>query len=109
LVGVAKGSGGADDADALAKSTQQMIAGLQQSNPNMKKTRESSRIRLNGKRALSTYLTNDSPAGGRETDWLISVLRPEGLIYFVCVAPDSAYGDYDKTFSAILDSVRFSD
>jgi len=38
----------------------------------------------------------------------VSVLRPEGLVYFVCVAPQSVYDNYDKTFSSILDSVRFS-
>jgi hypothetical protein len=28
--------------------------------------------------------------------------------YFICVAPEAAYSNYDKTFSSILDSVRFS-
>jgi hypothetical protein len=53
-------------------------------------------------------LSNDSPAGGQETDWVITVLRPEGLVYFVCVAPQAAYKSYDKTFSSIFDSVRFT-
>jgi hypothetical protein len=30
------------------------------------------------------------------------------LVYFVCVAPQSSYDNYEKTFSAILDSVRFA-
>jgi hypothetical protein len=63
---------------------------------------------LNGQPGLSTYLSNDSPAGGQETDWVVAVLRPEGIVYFVCVAPQSAYANYDKTFSSILDSVRFA-
>ena len=108
IVGVAKTEGSPSRADALAKETQKLIGGLQQSNPNMKVTRQASRVRVNSQGGLSTYLTNDSPAGGQETDWLITTLRPEGLLYFVCVAPQSAYGDYDKTFSAILDTVRFS-
>jgi hypothetical protein len=108
IVGITKARQNSSSADALPNATQQLISGLQQSNPNMKITRQASRVRLNGQRALSTYLSNDSPAGGRETDWLISVLRPEGLLYFVCVAPESAYNDYDKTFSSILDSVRFA-
>jgi len=109
IAGMAKAEGKSGDAAALAKATQQLISGLQQSNPNMKVSKASSGVRLNGKRGLSTYLTNDSPAGGQETDWVITVLRPEGLVYFVCVAPDAVYTDYDKTFSAILDSVRFTD
>jgi Zn-dependent protease with chaperone function len=94
-------------ANALDAGTQQLIAGLQQSNPNMKITRQSTRVRLNNVAALSTYLTNDSPAGGQETDWIITVVRPEGLVYFVCTAPQSEYSNYDKTFGNILDSVRF--
>ena len=96
-----------DDANALDAATQQLISGLQQSNPNMKLTRQSSRVRLNNLPALSTYLTNDSPAGGQETDWIITVIRPEGLVYFVCTAPQAEYSNYDKTFGNILDSVRF--
>jgi hypothetical protein len=73
----------------------------------MKIQRQGERVRLNGQPGLSAYLTSDSPAGGLETDWVITVLRPEGLHSFICVAPQSAYSNYDKTFSAILDSVRF--
>jgi len=73
----------------------------------MKIQRQGERVRLNGKLGLSTYLTNDSPAGGLETDWVITVLRPEGLYSFICVAPQSAYSNYDRKFSSILDSVRF--
>jgi Zn-dependent protease with chaperone function len=97
----------ADAATALDTATQQMIAGLQQSNPNMKVTRQSARVRLNSQPALSTYLSNDSPAGGQETDWIITVVRPEGLVFFVCTAPAGEFNEYNKAFGDILDSVRF--
>lgn len=97
-----------NDSNALESATRQLIQGLQQSNPNMKISRQSERVRLNGQPGLSTYLSNDSPAGGQETDWIITVLRPEGVVYFVCVAPQSVYNNYDKTCSSILDSVRFT-
>jgi len=45
--------------------------------------------------------------GGQETDSVVTTLHPEGLVSFICVAPQSAYEKYDKTFNAILDSVRF--
>jgi len=108
IVGVAQAKGDPNDSNALDTAARQVIQGLQQANPNMKIARQSERVRLNGQPGLSTYLTNDSPAGGQETDWVITVLRPEGTVYFVCVAPQSAYSNYDKTFSAILDSVRFT-
>jgi beta-barrel assembly-enhancing protease len=107
MVGSAQAGGDPNDSKALENATRQAIEGLQKSNPNMKVTRQPDRVRLNGKPGLSTYLSNDSPAGGQETDWMITVLRPEGLIYFVCIAPQKAYSDYDRTFSTILDSVRF--
>jgi beta-barrel assembly-enhancing protease len=97
----------ADSGNTLDTATQQLIDGLKQSNPNMKVTRQSARVRLNNLPALSTYLSNDSPMGGIETDWIITVVRQEGLVYFVCTAPQAEYSDYDKTFGNILDSVRF--
>jgi hypothetical protein len=107
IVDVAQSSGDSNDWDALSAATKQVLQGLQQSNPNMKITRQPERVRLNGQPGLSTYLANDSPVGGQETDWVITTLRPEGVVYFICVAPQSAFDKYDKTFTATLDSVRF--
>jgi Zn-dependent protease with chaperone function len=95
-----------NDSNALANATQHLIQSLQKSNPNLRVTQPSAPVKLNGQPGLSTYLSNDSPVGGQETDWLITVLRPAGLMSFLCVAPQAAYSDYDKTFSAILDTVR---
>jgi Zn-dependent protease with chaperone function len=95
------------DSDALAKATQRLIESLRKSNPSLKVTQSPAPVRLNGQPGLSTYLGNDSPIGGQETDWLITVLQSNGLLSFLCVAPQPAYSDYDKTFIAILDTVRF--
>ncbi len=108
IIGIAQAKGDANDANTLHNATSEVVQELQKSNPSMKITRQGERLRLNGQPGLSTYLSNVSPAGGQETDWLVTVLRPEGLVYFVCVAPQSAYDNYDKTFSSILDSVRFA-
>jgi len=108
IIGVAQAKGDPNAENALNNATNQVIQDLQKSNPGMKITRQGERLRLNGQPGLSTYLSNLSPAGGQETDWVVSVLRPEGLVFFVCVAPQSAYDNYDKTFSSILDSVRFA-
>jgi beta-barrel assembly-enhancing protease len=98
--------GGSTDPSVLQSATQQLIQNLQQTNPNMKVARQPGPVKLNGQPGLSTYLSNDSPAGGQETDWLITVVQPQGLLSFLCVAPQAAYSEYDKTFSSILDSVR---
>lgn len=108
VVSVTPVQGDPNGSDALANATQQLIQGLQKSNPNMRVVRQASAVKLNGQPGLSTYLGNDSPAGGQETDWLITVVQPQGLLSFLSVAPQSAYGDYDRTFAAILDSVRLA-
>jgi Zn-dependent protease with chaperone function len=108
IVTVVSGQNDTADTSALETSTQKLISNLQQSNPDMKIVRQSARVRLNAQPGLSTYLSNTSPAGGQETDWLITVLRPEGLVYFICVAPERSYNNYDKTFAGILDSVHFA-
>jgi Zn-dependent protease with chaperone function len=98
----------ASDSNGLANATQRLIEELRKTNPNLKVLQKASSVRLNGQPGLSTYLSNDSPVGGQETDWLITVAQPKGLMSFLCVAPQAKYSDYDKTFSAILDTVRLS-
>ena len=92
---------------ALDNATQALIRELAKTNPGLKVTRDPGAIELNGKRGLSTYLGNESPTGTEETDWLVTVLQQEGLVSFLCVAPSPAYPEYEKTFSAVLDTVRF--
>ena len=96
------------DEDVLQAATTKLIESMQQENANMRVVRASKPVSLNGERALSTYLSNDAPGEGQETDWLITVVRPEGLVYFICVAPRADYTDFSGTFSSILDSVRFT-
>jgi Zn-dependent protease with chaperone function len=108
IVSVTASQAGSNDSGALANATEQLILSLRKANPNLRVTQRSAPVRLNGQPGLSTYLSNDSPVGGQETDWLITVMQPQGLLSFLCVAPQNAYSDYDKTFSAILDTVRLT-
>ena len=107
IINLAEIHGDAASATALEDSTDQLVRDIERSNPGMKLARAHEKIRLNGKHALSTFLSNDSPAGGRETDWLITALRPEGVLYFVCVAPEAEYDQYGRVCERMLDSVRF--
>jgi beta-barrel assembly-enhancing protease len=111
IVGVVQAPSSGNDSgasDALNQGTEQLIQQLRKSNPNMQVARQSGRVHLNNQPGLSTYLSNLSPAGGKETDWLVTVLRPQGMVYFVCVAPAAAFNSYEKTCSAIFDTVRFT-
>jgi Zn-dependent protease with chaperone function len=91
----------------LEDATDQLIDDLRHSNPAVRISRRHERVRIGGQRALSTYLTNDSPTGGKEDLWLVTVLRPDGLVYFVSVAPERDYDNFDQTFQNMLSSVRF--
>jgi beta-barrel assembly-enhancing protease len=95
-------------ADPLQAGTQKLIQSMQLENEGLGIVRESREVTLNGERGLSTYLNNDSPVGGQETDWLITVMRPEGLVYFVAVAPQQEFTRFQPTFEAILNSVQFN-
>jgi hypothetical protein len=108
IVGIKQGQVNPNDMNALSAATQQLIKEMQQSNPNLRVAQQASQITISGQPGLSTHLVNDSPAGGKEIDWLVTVARPQGVVYFMCVAPQTAWKDYEGTFSAILDSVRFA-
>jgi beta-barrel assembly-enhancing protease len=94
--------------DALKVATQELIDSLQHENAAMQITRAPKPITLNNQPALSTYFSNDSPGAGQETDWLITVQRPEGLLSFICVAPQPDFSTFTPAFTNILNSVRFS-
>jgi hypothetical protein len=54
---------------------------------------------------MSAMIAEDSPFGGGETDHLVTVSRPDGLLYFVFVAPDADYPRVEKTFQQMLASL----
>jgi len=91
----------------LEDAHQQLLADVQRNNPQARVSRQSSGVRVDGERGLTTYLSNQSSLGGRETIWVVSTLRPEGLVYFACVAPENDYDTFDRAFQAVIDSVRF--
>jgi Zn-dependent protease with chaperone function len=92
----------------IETATNQLINNLHNSNPEMRVSKKASRIRLSGQPALAAMLTNLSPMGGNETDYLVTVLRPEGLVYFVFVAPEKEFGDYQRVFDGMVNSIHFS-
>src|SRR5205823_12473289 len=84
---------------SLDEATDQLISNLQRSNANMRVTRSHERTRVGGQPALITEATNQSPAGGRETDWIVTTMRPDGTMYYVVgVAPQNEFGTYLRAF-----------
>ncbi|HKW88759.1 MAG TPA: M48 family metallopeptidase [Candidatus Acidoferrales bacterium] len=95
-------------APSLEQATDQLIASLRQANPKMSIMRVGDAMTLGGLSARSTYLQSDSPAGGREADWLVTALRPDGLFYVICVSPQTDFDAYDSAFRSVIHSVKFT-
>lgn len=93
---------------SAAQATDQLIQELRQSNQNLRVVRRHEAVNVAGQRGLSTFLSNDSPvqAGGRETNWLVTLPRPEGLMFFVFTAPEREFQNYQGAFQQMLYSVR---
>ncbi|HET9362900.1 MAG TPA: M48 family metallopeptidase, partial [Vicinamibacterales bacterium] len=109
LQGPGAGQGGGQDSAMrlVEQSTDQLVQELRLSNRNMRVIRYREAIRVDGDRALSTYLSNDSPLGGRETVWLVTVERPDdALLFIVFTAPERDVQRYEGTFHQMLRSVR---
>jgi hypothetical protein len=43
---------------------------------------------------------------GRETNWLVTLPRPEGLLFLVFTAPEREFQGYENDFQQILHSLR---
>jgi Zn-dependent protease with chaperone function len=94
-------------AASLGQATRQLVQQMERTNSRMNEVRRSESDRVGGLPALSTYLEGDSPVGGSEWDWLMTVRRPEGLLYFICVAPHAEADVYQPACRRTLNSVRF--
>ncbi len=92
---------------ALEDATEQLLEGMAKNNPQLRAAGRQSRVEVAGEQGLSLLLSNASPAGGRETAWLVTVLRREGLHYFIGVSPEADFENYRRTFETMLDSIRF--
>ena len=92
----------------VEEATDQLVQELRQSNKNMRVLRRHESINVNGAHGLSTYLSNDSPiqGGGRETNWLVTLPRPDGLLFMVFTAPEREFPSYENAFEQMLYSAH---
>jgi Zn-dependent protease with chaperone function len=93
---------------SLGDATDQLLNELRRTNPNLRITRSHDSIRIGGGQGYLTEASNESPAGGQERDWIVTTLSPDGtLYYFVGVAPQNEFTDYENAFEDITNTVRF--
>ena len=92
---------------SLESATDQLIENLRRSNPGTRIRQGYRRGRISGRAALSVVMEGDSPVQGAERNWLLTTFGPGNrLYYFIAVAPESEFRDYERTFESILDSIR---
>jgi hypothetical protein len=92
----------------LAEGTDQLLSDLQRSNAGMRISRGHESIRVGDRQGYLTQASNQSPAGGRENDWIVTTVAPDGLLYyFVGVAPQNDFSLYSRVFEDVIDSVKF--
>ena len=91
----------------LDGATRELIQQLSSVNPGMRPSGSQRRLTVSGRPALLTPLTAQSPYGGRETNMLLTVARPEGLFYMVFVGPENQFDQLGATFNQMLSSIQF--
>jgi len=107
IAGVSKLKDKNVSADTFRANTQKLLDSLQKENEAMVIDQGPSDFTVGGRPALSTLLHNDSPAGGTEKDWVVTVIGPQGLYYYIFVAPESDYGRFRPAYQSILESIQF--
>ncbi len=99
---------GEDGRISLSEATAQLIEQLRQSNSGLRTLSGRQRFQVDGRQALSTMMMGRSPVRGEnETDWLVTVLRSDGTLWYVVfVAPERDFSTFRPAFEQMLDSVR---
>jgi beta-barrel assembly-enhancing protease len=91
----------------LRQATAELISNIRSSNPSIQVQGNPRRVNVGGEAGLLTQMASVSPYGGTESDYLLTVARPEGLLYMVFIAPQSEMTSLQGTFQRMLESIRF--
>lgn len=95
----------------LQQATNEFLNGLQQGNPNLRSRSNYQRTTIDGRNALSISLSNVNSATGRQeiVTVITTQLRNGELLYFIAVAPDNDFRNYQGVFQNILRSFQLND
>jgi hypothetical protein len=102
-------AGDAGDQD-LRAATDALVETFARSNPQLRRSGNSSRITVDGRAGLQTRLINRSEVtGDQETIHLVTALLEDGsLVYTIGVAPTDEFRAYAPAFQRVVGSLRFS-
>jgi beta-barrel assembly-enhancing protease len=106
--GVQAGISRAED-HGLEEATQELLAAFGQSNPQLARAGNAATVRIDGRSALRTPLTNVSEAtGGRERILLYTTQMQDGALFFlVGVSPEDQWNTYQPVINRVVSSIRF--
>jgi hypothetical protein len=95
----------------LRTATDELISGLSQSNPRMRRNGASSSTTMGGRRAFATTLSNVSDATGQPEGVVIytTQLSDGSLLYAIGVAPDREFSSYQPVFNRVVRSLQLTD
>lgn len=99
---------------SLDQATEDLIRNLQHSNPDLRESGNPQAVQIGGQQGRSAVLNGRSPVqqNGQavaEKDWLVTVADPQGgLIYILCIAPESDFSQLRSTYQRMLDSFQFA-
>lgn len=93
----------------LNQDTAGLLQQLQRSNPGLEVGNQKPKlIKVNGQDALVTAMFSQSPYKGEtEHDTLVTVARPDGLLYLILIAPAKDEQKLQATFDNMIRSLRF--
>jgi hypothetical protein len=96
-------------ANSLSRATDELIADLQASNPELQPLRGQRRsVSVGGQPAEGVLLDGPSALSNQhEMVWLIASQRPQGLFYVLMIAPQSEYDALRGQYEQVVSSVRF--
>jgi hypothetical protein len=98
--------------DSLDAATQDIVAALQQGNPQMRPAGNGEHISINGVPADSVQFISPSPIQGpngpvAERDWLVTLQRPRGgIMFLIFIAPDEQFGQFAPAYEQMLKTLR---
>lgn len=94
----------------LSEATRQLLEQLAQQNPEMRRSGGTRSMNVNGIAADSITLTNRSPLPGEtEIDWLVTMWRPDGMLFYVIfIAPERDFNRLKPGFDQMLNSLQLA-
>jgi len=95
----------------LRTATDELIAGLSQSNPRMRRNGNYTSTTVGGRRGLATTLSNVSDATGQPEGIVLytTQLSDGSLLYAIGVAPSNEFSSYQPVFNRVIRTLQLTD